>query len=212
MSLYDTDTLLAQYLSAVNPESMSKRFDKPATKGVDEAYQDYYPEEYDNIDTTNTGPEIIEDITGDNTKTSDDFINTLLTTGLISGGPLIKIGSGLGLGYNIGANYFGLPTLGQMPDAAYKFGGSLYTSLSVMTAEFFPFSASSVLRICSFLFLALCKSLVAFLILSSCLLITRLAACFALVATLKCFFSCFTPLVLPEFCFGLGGGMSSCYL
>ena len=127
MSLYDTDTLLAQYLSAVNPESMSKRFGKPATKGVDEAYQDYYPEEYDNIDTTNTGPEIIEDITGDNTKTSDDFINTLLTTGLISGGPLIKIGSGLGLGYNMGANYFGLPTLGQMPDAAYKFGGSLYT-------------------------------------------------------------------------------------
>jgi len=123
-------TLLQQYLKGVNPQELSKQYRKSPSQGVEQAYQDYYGVDADKVDIQlkeDGGPKVVSDITGDNTKTSDDFINTLLGAGLFSGGPLIKGISGLGLGYNAAANYFGLPTLGQMPGAAYRFGGSLYT-------------------------------------------------------------------------------------
>ena len=122
-------TLLQQYLKAVNPQELSKQYRKSPSQGVEQAYQDYYGVDADKIDIQlkeDAGPKVVSDITGDNTKNSNDIINNLLFAGLFGPGPL-KVASGLGLGYNAAANYFGLPTLGQMPDAAYKFGGSLYT-------------------------------------------------------------------------------------
>ena len=122
-------TLLQQYLKGVNPEELSKQYRTRPTRDVEQAYQDYYGVDADKVGIEleeDSGPKVVSDITGSTKKYPDDFINTLLGTGLFSGGPLIKGISGLGLGYNMGANYFGLPTLGQMPDAAYKFGGSLY--------------------------------------------------------------------------------------